>query len=152
MIRILLVFQMICRDFCKGFFPLDMEINETAVTEEEGNLDMRELVKQLAERMKTLNHLLPILPEEELYVRFESETGTAVVVISKHRISPKAEVDERRVLTVRGSKEALESLLSGRMKLQQLIRLQEVHISGSFRHMLLLESLLHLAKPYRHVC
>ncbi|EZP75510.1 hypothetical protein H839_15457 [Parageobacillus genomosp. 1] len=115
-------------------------------------MDMRELVKQLAERMKTLNHLLPILPEEELYVRFESETGTAVVVISKHRISPKVEVDERRVLTVRGSKEALESLLSGRMKLQQLIRLQEVHISGSFRHMLLLESLLHLAKPYRHVC
>ncbi|OQP04951.1 sterol-binding protein [Geobacillus sp. 44B] len=113
---------------------------------------MRELVSQLAERMQTLNHLLPILPEEELYVRFECETETAVVAISKHQISPKAEVDERRVLTVRGSKEVLESLLSGRMKLQQQIRLKEVCISGSFRHMLLLESLLHLAKPYRYVC
>jgi hypothetical protein len=115
-------------------------------------MDMRELVKQLAERMQTLNHLLPILPEEELYVRFVCETETAVVAISKHGISSKVEVDERRVLTVRGSKEALESLLNGRMKLQQQIRLQEVRISGSFRHMLLLESLLHLAKPYRYVC
>ncbi|QNU39127.1 sterol-binding protein [Geobacillus sp. 44B] len=115
-------------------------------------MNMRELVSQLAERMQTLNHLLPILPEEELYVRFECETETAVVAISKHQISPKAEVDERRVLTVRGSKEVLESLLSGRMKLQQQIRLKEVCISGSFRHMLLLESLLHLAKPYRYVC
>jgi hypothetical protein len=117
-----------------------------------GIMNMRELVRQLAERIQTLNHLLPILPEEELYVRFECETETAVVAISKHRISPKVEVDERRVLTVRGSKEALESLLNGRLKLQQQIRLQEVHISGSFRHMLLLESLLHLAKPYRYVC
>jgi hypothetical protein len=141
---------MICRDFCKGFFPLDMEINETAVTGE-GNYNMRELVKQLAERMKTLNHLLPILPEEELYIRFECETEAVVVAISKHRISPEVEVDERRVLKVRGSKEALESLLNGRLKLQQQIRLQELHISGSFRHMLLLESLLHLAKPYRYV-
>ena len=53
-------------------------------------MNMRELVSQLAERMQTLNHLLPILPEEELYVRFECETETAVVAISKHQISPKA--------------------------------------------------------------
>jgi hypothetical protein len=116
------------------------------------DMDMRELVKQLTERIQKLHHLSPILPEEELYVQFECETETVVVAISKHKIDQKEEVDERRVLTVRGSKEALETLLNGKLKLQQQIRLQEVHISGSFRHMLLLESLLHLSKPHRYVC
>jgi hypothetical protein len=115
-------------------------------------MDMRELIKQLTERMQKLNHLSPILPEEELYIQFECETETAVVAISKHKIEQKEAADERRVLTVRGSKEALEALLNGRLKLQQQIRLREVNISGSFRHMLLLESLLHLSKPYGYVC
>lgn len=117
----------------------------------EADIDMHELVKQLTDRIQKLNHLLPILPEEELYIQFESETETVVVAISKHKIEQKKEVDERRVLTVRGSKKALEALLNGKLKLQQQIRLQEVHISGSFRHMLLLESLIHLSKPYRYV-
>ncbi|RDE36733.1 sterol-binding protein [Parageobacillus thermoglucosidasius] len=113
---------------------------------------MHELIKQLTERMQKLNHLSLILPDEELYIQFECETETAVVAVSKHSIEQKEAADERQVLTVRGSKEALEALLNGRLKLQQQIRLHEVNISGSFRHMLLLESLLHLSKPYRHVC
>ncbi|MED3757276.1 sterol-binding protein, partial [Geobacillus stearothermophilus] len=36
-------------------------------------MEMRELVGQFMERMQTLRHLLPILPDEQLYVRFESE-------------------------------------------------------------------------------
>ncbi|MED4968943.1 MULTISPECIES: SCP2 sterol-binding domain-containing protein [Bacillaceae] len=115
-------------------------------------MDMCELVGQLTERIQKLNHLSPILPEEELYVQFECETETAVVAISKYKIGQKEKIDERRLVTIRGSKEALESLINGRLKLQQQIRLREVHISGSFRHMLLLESLLHLSKPYRYVC
>ncbi|KZM57880.1 sterol-binding protein [Anoxybacillus geothermalis] len=113
-------------------------------------MEMRELVGQFMERMQTLRHLLPILPDEQLYVRFESEEETAIVALGKE-LAAGREPDERNVLTVRGSKKALCSLLGGELKLQQLVRLREVHVSGSFRHLLLLESLLHLAKPYRHV-
>ncbi|ABO68297.1 MULTISPECIES: hypothetical protein [Geobacillus] len=114
-------------------------------------MEMHQLVGQFMERMQTLRHLLPILPDEQLYVRFESEEGVALLAIGKEPTAPEIGNDERHTLTVRGSKKALESLLSGELKLQQLVRLQEVSVSGSFRHMLLLESLLHLAKPYRHV-
>ncbi|AGT33339.1 sterol-binding protein [Geobacillus genomosp. 3] len=114
-------------------------------------MEMRQLVGQFAERMQTLRHLLPILPDEPLYVRFESEEGVAMLVIGKEPAAAEMEKDERKTLTVRGTKTALCSLLGGELKLQQLVRLREVHVSGSFRHLLLLESLLHLAKPYRHV-
>ncbi|CAM3968190.1 sterol-binding protein [Geobacillus sp. FSL K6-0789] len=113
-------------------------------------MEMCELVGQFMERMQTLRHLLPILPDEQLYVRFESEEETAMVALGKE-LTAGREPDERNVLTVHGSKKALCSLLDGELKLQQLVRLREVHVSGSFRHLLLLESLLHLAKPYRHV-
>ncbi|MFC0299026.1 SCP2 sterol-binding domain-containing protein [Geobacillus jurassicus] len=114
-------------------------------------MEMRELVGQFVERMQVLRHLLPILPDEQLCVRFESEDETVLLMIGKESAAVEAENDERKTLTVRGSKEALASLLNGELKLQQLVRLREVYVSGSFRHMLLLESLLHLAKPYRHV-
>ncbi|AMX82411.1 sterol-binding protein [Geobacillus subterraneus] len=114
-------------------------------------MEVRQLVGQFMERMQMLRHLLPILPDEQLCVRFESEEGVALLTIGKEPAAAASEKDERNTLTVRGSTKALESLLSGELKLQQLVRLQEVYVSGSFRHMLLLESLLHLAKPYRHV-
>ncbi|GAJ57573.1 hypothetical protein B23_0763 [Geobacillus thermoleovorans B23] len=115
------------------------------------SMEMRELVGQFVERMQVLRHLVPILPDEQLYVRFESDDETALLLIGKESAARGMENDERKTLTVRGSKEALASLLNGELKLQQLVRLREVHVSGSFRHLLLLESLLHLAKPYRDV-
>ncbi|KYD30192.1 MULTISPECIES: hypothetical protein [Geobacillus] len=114
-------------------------------------MEVREFVERFIERMQMLRHLLPILPDEQLCVRFESDGEAASVLLGKEPAIVECENDERNTLTVRGSKEALASLLSGELKLQQLVRLQEVHVSGSFRHLLLLESLLHLAKPYRHV-
>ncbi|KDE46124.1 sterol-binding protein [Geobacillus sp. CAMR12739] len=114
-------------------------------------MEMRELVGQFVERMQVLRHLVPILPDEQLYVRFESDDETALLLIGKESAARGVENDERKTLTVRGSKEALASLLNGELKLQQLVRLREVHVSGSFRQLLLLESLLHLAKPYRDV-
>ncbi|OKO88389.1 hypothetical protein BRO54_3681 [Geobacillus proteiniphilus] len=115
------------------------------------SMEMRELVGQFVERMQVLRHLVPILPDEQLYVRFESDDETALLLIGKESAARGMENDERKTLTVRGSKEALASLLNGELKLQQLVRLREVHVSGSFRQLLLLESLLHLAKPYRDV-
>ncbi|ANB57197.1 SCP-2 sterol transfer family protein [Anoxybacillus sp. B7M1] len=109
-----------------------------------------ELTKKFMERVQTLHHLLPILPEEELYIRFECDAETLIFAISKTGVHLAKEADERKILTIRGSKEALVSLLKGELKLQQQLRLKELVVSGSFRHMLLLESLLHLAKPYRY--
>jgi hypothetical protein len=112
-------------------------------------MNIHELVKKFTERVQTLQHLWPILPEEALYIRFECDGEALLVSISKKGVHRKQEADERRLLTVRGSREALMNLFQGKLKLQQQLRLSELFVSGSFRHMLLLESLLHLAKPYQ---
>ncbi|MBB5324347.1 hypothetical protein HNQ34_001440 [Anoxybacillus tepidamans] len=113
-------------------------------------MSIHELVKQFIERVNALNHLLPILPEESLYVCVECEEETITFSLSKYGIQHDMEREEQKTVTVCGSKEVLKSLFYGELKLQQLLRLKEVAVFGSFRHMLLLESLLHLAKPYRY--
>lgn len=111
---------------------------------------MDELVKQFMERVNALKHLWPILPTEALYVCFRWEEKEMIFSISKQGMQRKAEVDEKKTVTVCGTEEALKSLFYGELKLQQQLRLKEITVFGSFRHILLLESLFHLAKPYRH--
>jgi hypothetical protein len=109
------------------------------------------LIQQFIERIQTLHHLLPLLPEERVYIRFECENENVIFAISKNGTEEEKTVDEKRLLTIRGSEEAIETLLTGELKLQQQMRLEELSVAGSFRHMLLLESIFHLAKPYRFV-
>ncbi|WP_084256402.1 sterol-binding protein [Anoxybacteroides amylolyticum] len=113
-------------------------------------MSMDELVKQFVERVNALKHLLPILPEEALYVCFQCEEEEMIFCLSKQGMYRTSEVDEQKAVTVCGTKEALKSLFYGELKLQQQLRLKEIAVFGSFRHILLLESLFHLAKPYRH--
>jgi hypothetical protein len=109
------------------------------------------LIQQFIERIQTSNHLSPLLPEERVYIRFEWENGDIVFAISKNGTEKGEEADEQRLLTIRGSAEAIHALLTGELKLQQQMRLKELSVVGSFRHMLLLESIFHLGKSYLSV-
>jgi hypothetical protein len=109
---------------------------------------IQSLIQQFIERIQTLNHLLPLLPEERVYIRFECENENVIFAISKNGTENGETVDEKRLLTIRGSAEAIQALLTGELKLQQQMRLKELSVAGSFRHMLLLESIFHLGKPY----
>jgi hypothetical protein len=109
---------------------------------------IQSLIQQFIERIQTLNHLLPLLPEERVYIRFECENENVIFAISKNGTENGETVDEKRLLTIRGSAEAIQALLTGELKLQQQMRLKELSVYGSFRHMLLLESIFHLGKPY----
>ncbi|RAK18621.1 hypothetical protein B0I26_10941 [Anoxybacillus vitaminiphilus] len=110
------------------------------------------LIQQFIERIQTSSHLSPLLPEERIYIRFEWENENIVFAISKNGTEKKKEEeDEQRLLTIRGSAEAIHTLLTGELKLQQQMRLKELSVVGSFRHMLLLESIFHLGKTYLSV-
>jgi|GEM_PF-419270 len=109
------------------------------------------VAQQFIERLQTLSHLWPLLPEERLYIRFECKDENITFAISKTGTAREEAVDERRLLTIRGSEEAIVALLNGELKLQQQMRLKELSVAGSFRHMLLLESIFHLGKPYYSV-
>ncbi|ACJ34831.1 hypothetical protein [Anoxybacillus flavithermus] len=95
-----------------------------------------------------MNMLAPILPNDCLYIQLQWESREVLLCISKEGIRCVEEVDGERVITIRGSAQAMMSLLQGSLKLQQQLRLNELSVTASFRHILLLESIFFLAKPY----
>jgi hypothetical protein len=108
------------------------------------------LIDQFVERVKNIHHLLPILPDDHLHIYFQWEDGKALLSISKDEIKRLEDVTFRLKdsITIRGASQSIACLLSGNLKLQQQLRLKELAISGTFRQILLLESIFLLAKPY----
>jgi len=92
--------------------------------------------------------LAPILPNEPIYIELQWESRQVLLCVSREGIRRVEETDEERVITIRGSTQAIMSLLQGSLKLQQQLRLNELSVTASFRHILLLESIFFLAKPY----
>ncbi|MBB5356269.1 hypothetical protein HNR43_002250 [Anoxybacillus mongoliensis] len=95
-----------------------------------------------------MNMLTPILPSDCLYIQLQWEGKKVLLCVSKEGIRRIEEVHAERMITIRGSAQAIMSLLKGSLKLQQQLRLNELSITASFRHILLLESIFFLAKPY----
>lgn len=95
-----------------------------------------------------MNMLAPILPNDCLYIQLQWENEQILLCISKEGIRRVEEVNAERMITIRGSAQAVMSLLKGSLKLQQQLRLNELSVTASFRHILLLESIFFLAKPY----
>ncbi|GMB09048.1 sterol-binding protein [Thermolongibacillus altinsuensis] len=111
------------------------------------------LIDQFVERVKNVHHLVPILPEDHLYLSFQWEDGNVLLAISKNEIKRLENVTFRLkdTITIRGASQSIACLLSGKLKLQQQLRLKELAISGTFRQILLLESIFLLAKPYEEM-
>lgn len=95
-----------------------------------------------------MNILKPILPNDGLYIELQWEGGQVFLSISKEGIQRVEKTNGDRVITIRGSAQAIMSLLQGSLKLQQQLRLNELSVTASFRHILLLESVFFLGKPY----
>lgn len=95
-----------------------------------------------------MHMLTPILPNDGLYIQLQWESGQILLSISKEGIQRVEKANEDRVISIRGSAQAIMSLLQGSLKLQQQLRLNELSVTASFHHILLLESIFFLAKPY----
>ncbi|CUA80514.1 hypothetical protein [Anoxybacillus suryakundensis] len=95
-----------------------------------------------------MNMLTPILPNDCLYIQLQWEGKQVLLCVSKEGIRRVEEANVEQMITIRGSAKAIMSLLEGSLKLQQQLRLNELSVTASFRHILLLESIFFLAKPY----
>jgi hypothetical protein len=109
---------------------------------------LEQLLKEFLLRLVEKEHLLPLLPQHSMLVGIESDQGSLYMTISKNDIHIRKECPENVDVLLTGTISSIQSLFLGHVKLQQLIRLKEVNVYSSFRHLLLIESLLHLCKPH----
>jgi ubiquinone biosynthesis protein UbiJ len=113
-------------------------------------MGLEQLLKEFLLRLKEKQHLLPLLPQQIMLVGIESDQETLYITLSKKDIYVRKDCSEQVDVLLTGTLASLQSLFLGKVKLQQLIRLKELDVYSSFRHLLLIESLLHLCKPHNN--
>ncbi|WP_062354542.1 SCP2 sterol-binding domain-containing protein [Bacillus kwashiorkori] len=105
---------------------------------------MERLFQQWQNAISNKYTVLPLLPSTPIKVMIKTMTETIYLSISKETIQFQSEFIENVECKIDCNDNILEKLLIGNIRLQEAIRFGEVNVEGSFRHILLLESLFYL--------
>ncbi|WP_421381184.1 hypothetical protein ACOJQI_19435 [Bacillus salacetis] len=108
----------------------------------------KEIVRML-EECKTRYHLKALMPDTPFIVAFDN--GVEVKMVSFGRNIELSIVKEKNCesdLTVKGSPGLINDLLDGRERLSVLSSRQEIAVTGTYRGLLFVESVLTLCRIY----
>jgi hypothetical protein len=96
--------------------------------------------------VNTQDHVVPLLPlqERNVCVQFQEEYCTLYISSKGLHISSEAHGTDKLVLK---QEDDLQQLITGAVRLQMLIRRRGAEYKGTYRTLLLLESLFHICKP-----
>lgn len=109
-------------------------------------MTLQELLQSFANYANTQQHLEPLLPLEEKVVCFRFREESCSLKMSRHEITLLEGLNETDTITFL-KEEDVHSLVNGLVRLQQLLRWKGTEYMGSYRTLLLAESLFHICKP-----
>lgn len=111
---------------------------------------MDSLFKRVVMEINVRSHLQAILPIQPISVLFLTSNEEWVLKLSKEECTYLCRKRNERVeMSIHTSEKALEFLLKGDVRLLQLVKYGEIKVEGSYRHSLLLESILWLCRDYK---
>ncbi|MFD3448776.1 hypothetical protein ACFDTO_29790 [Microbacteriaceae bacterium 4G12] len=95
---------------------------------------------------KVQHHLEPLLPLQEKVIRFQFQEECYSLHVARHEIKLSNMKDGTDTIVFSHEEDA-RHLLTGAVRLQPLLRRKGMEYKGTYRTMLLLESLFHICKP-----
>jgi hypothetical protein len=105
---------------------------------------MKDLFEQFSQILLSKPHLKPVLPVNPKYISFQTEKDFLYLKISSQDCELFSACQERTDIWIKGEEEAIISMLVGQERLRKLESRNEIKITGSFKDILLLESLFTL--------
>ena len=109
-------------------------------------MTLQALLRSFANYASTQQHLEPLLPLEEKVMCFRFKEESCALKMSRHEITLLEGIKGTDTITF-WKEEDLHSLVSGLIRLQLLLRWKGTEYIGSYRTLLLAESLFHICKP-----
>ncbi|WAA09934.1 SCP2 sterol-binding domain-containing protein [Fervidibacillus albus] len=100
---------------------------------------------RLAFVLKTYPYAEILYPLEPLLVQLNEDNRSFFLSISRDEILFQAGDERECDIILSGSRTAMDEVLEGKRKLMKAIRIKRVEATGSYRRLLLLESILWLA-------
>lgn len=96
------------------------------------------------------SHLQALLPDRSFSILFTYANFTWTMNLSCEECKVfKGKKSVEIGLTINASKKALELLLNGDTRLQQLMKSGDVTVHGSYRQLLVVEAILYLCREYK---
>ena len=109
-------------------------------------MTLQALLQSFASYASAQQHLEPLLPLEEKVICFRFKEESCSLKMSCHEITLLEGIKGTDTITF-WKEEDLHSLVSGLVRLQLLLRWKGTEYIGSYRTLLLAESLFHICKP-----
>ncbi|MGE8206541.1 SCP2 sterol-binding domain-containing protein [Heyndrickxia sp. NPDC080065] len=111
---------------------------------------MNELFERIIVEINERKHLKVLLPRNPLTIKFECEDEEWTIILSRENCKYiKGSINEKGDLRICASAHVLNLLLTGEIRLHQLSKYGEINVEGSYRHSLLLESIIWLCRDYK---
>ncbi|WP_433744230.1 hypothetical protein [Falsibacillus pallidus] len=114
-----------------------------------GPVCMQTYFEEISANFKKRNHIHSLMPKEGIRAVFQLEGHEAWLLdIGKDSLSFRETAEEDGAIKISLCQRAFCQLLSGEMMLMKLLKRDGWIVEGSFRSILLLESILWLCRPY----
>lgn len=111
-------------------------------------MTLQALLQSFADYASTQHHLEPLLPVEEKFICFQFQEESCSLRLSRHKITLSEGLNGTDTIMFQ-KEEDLHHLVNGLVRLQQLLRRKGAEYRGSYRTLLLAESLFHICKPLK---
>ncbi|SFB12393.1 MULTISPECIES: hypothetical protein [unclassified Bacillus (in: firmicutes)] len=106
---------------------------------------MQEFVEQFSKSLRSKKHLLQLVQTKDLGILFDTGEDRSFLHFKDGEIVDReSDASKKELVQLQCSREVLNDLLGGRIKLRELSN--EIKVKASFRNVLLVESLFYLSK------
>lgn len=112
---------------------------------------MKNILNSLVYEVNNRDHLSTFLKGVDIHVQLSTITETAYITIIDGQIKVEETTDKPVTNRIEGTKEVMELLLLGELKLREAQARKILTVQISFRSALYLETLFILSKPYTKV-
>lgn len=111
---------------------------------------MEQLIQQLIKELKQRNHLFYLIPKHTVKLSLKCSDESYQIILQRDGVTYNNSATEiESDISITGAKDSLIDLLCGNIKLQQALKGQKIKVSGTYRLVLLVESIFLLCRPYK---
>jgi hypothetical protein len=109
---------------------------------------LKNALSMWSDRVQQNIHLQPLLVNQDVVVHVCADYESYTVHVAEGHIHIQEEAGMTPHVVINGIMAEIIEMLGSSLKLRTLLKMNNVQFNGSYRHLLLLESIIHLAKPF----
>ncbi|GGE80803.1 hypothetical protein [Priestia taiwanensis] len=111
---------------------------------------LKNALSMLIDRVHQSAHLQPLLVNQDVIVQVSAEHESYTVHVAEGDIHIREKEGVLPHVVIHGIVDEVIEMLGSSLKMRTLLKMNKVTFTGSYRHLLLLEAIIHLTKPFEN--